>query len=297
MPKLNTDQFRIKPNSKFRLKDYDPGWIAKELRELGKDALKAKAKDFLQENTRRLAEAQDIFYANDRYSLLIILQAMDAAGKDGIIKHVMSGINPQGCSVYSFKVPSAEELDHTFLWRYMKALPERGRIAIFNRSHYEEVLVVKVHPELLEKQRLPKSAMTKTFWEDRYDDINNFERHLARNGTLVLKFFLHLSRKEQKERFLERIDTPEKNWKFSSADLKERSYWNDYQKAFEEAISRTSKPWAPWYVVPADNKPVARSIVSAVIRDTLKSLDIHYPKLNKEQLDELKQARETLLAE
>jgi PPK2 family polyphosphate:nucleotide phosphotransferase len=297
MPKDIIDRFRVKPGKKIRLKDFDPAWVDKEYRDLGKDALKAKAKHFLEENTRRLAEAQDVFYANDRYSLLIILQAMDAAGKDGIIKHVMSGINPQGCVVYSFKVPSSEELDHTFLWRYMKALPERGRIAIFNRSHYEEVLVVKLHPEILKRQRLPDSCLTKTFWEDRYDDINNFERHLARNGTVILKFFLHLSKKEQKERFLERIDTPEKNWKFSPADVQERQHWDKYQRAFEEAINATSKPWAPWYIIPADNKPVARALVSGIITRTLRSLKTRYPQLTEEQRKELLAAREQLMNE
>ena len=225
--------FRVRPNGRVRLKDHDPGWAGgSEFKELKNDELKARAKSFLQKNLEALAEAQERLYANDIYSVLIVLQAMDAAGKDGTVKHVMSGINPQGCQVFSFKKPSDEELDHNFLWRYMRALPERGRIGIFNRSYYEDVLVVRVHPEILDHCKLPPGKRGQRFWEERFDDINRFERHLERNGTLVLKFFLHLSKKEQKRRFLERLDNPDKNWKFSGADLKERDYWDKYQEAF-----------------------------------------------------------------
>lgn len=222
------DRFRVKPGKRLKLKDHEPGWCqTAEFEELGKDIIKEKAREILDQNLTRLEESQELLYADNRYSVLIILQAMDAAGKDGTIKHVMSGVNPQGCQVYSFKQPSEEELDHNFLWRYMKSLPERGRIGIFNRSYYEDVLVVKVHPELLEQQRLPPGKRGKGFWKARYDDINHFERHLVRNGTVVIKIFLNISREEQKRRFLERLENPEKHWKFSPADLRERSFWDD----------------------------------------------------------------------
>ncbi len=234
------DLFRVPAGKKVRLKDHNPGWKqSEELKDLGKDALKAQAKEVLDENLARLAEAQTLLYADDRYAVLILLQAMDAAGKDGTIKHVMSGVNPQGCQVFSFKKPSAEELDHTFLWRYTRCLPERGRIGIFNRSYYEDVLVVKVHPELIARQ-FPREKIGKKFWQHRYDDINAFERHLVRNGTVILKFFLNVSKDEQKRRFLERLERPEKNWKFSPADLAERAYWDDYMAAYENALSATS---------------------------------------------------------
>src|SRR4051794_14355295 len=228
------------------------------MEELGKDALKERARQVLDQNLEDLAEAQELLYADDRYSVLIVLQAMDAAGKDGTIKHVMSGVNPQGCQVFSFKKPSAEELDHNFLWRYMRCLPERGRIGIFNRSYYEDVLVVKVHPELLDGQKLPPGKRGKSFWEARYEDINAFERHLVRNGTVILKFFLHVSKKEQKRRFLERLERPEKQWKFTAADLAERGYWSKYMEAYEDALSATSTRWAPWYIIPADHKWATR---------------------------------------
>jgi PPK2 family polyphosphate:nucleotide phosphotransferase len=238
--------FQVAPGAKVRLKQRNPGWAqTAELKELGKDVIKGRAETVLAENLKQLAEAQELLYANDVYSVLVILQAIDAAGKDGTVKHVMSGVNPQGCQVFSFKKPSDEELDHNFLWRYMKALPERGRIGIFNRSYYEEVLVVKVHPELCERQKLPPGKRGKSFWQERYDDINDFERHLSRNGTLILKFFLHISKDEQKKRFLERLETPEKHWKFSASDLAERAFWKDYMEAFEEALSATSTEWAP----------------------------------------------------
>src|SRR6185436_14759121 len=231
------------------------------------------AKEVLQENLTDLAEAQNLLYADDRYSVLIVLQAMDAAGKDGTIKHVMSGVNPQGCQVFSFKKPSSEDLAHNFLWRYMKCLPERGRIGIFNRSYYEDVLVVKVHPELLGRQNISEKV-GKKFWEARYEDINSFERHLVRNGTVILKFFLNVSKEEQKARFLERLERPEKNWKFSTSDMAERGFWDDYMKAYEDALSATSTDWAPWYVIPADFKWITRAVVADIVTTTLRGLDL-----------------------
>ena len=291
------DLFRVTPGKKVRLKDYNPGWMqTEEFEELGKDEVKELAKAALERNLADLAEAQSLLYADDRHAVLIVLQAMDAAGKDGTIKHVMSGVNPQGCQVFSFKKPSAEELDHNFLWRYMKSLPERGRIGIFNRSYYEDVLVVKVHPEFLGPQ-LPVQKVGKKFWEERYEDINAFERHLARNGTLVLKFFLNVSKGEQKRRFLERLERPEKNWKFSTADLAERGHWDDYMKAYEEALSATSTEWAPWYVVPADHKWVTRSVVADVVTSGIRGLDLQYPVVTPEKKKLLDEARKTLEAE
>jgi PPK2 family polyphosphate:nucleotide phosphotransferase len=278
-----------------RLKQRNPGWAqTAELKELGKDVIKGRAETVLAENLKQLAEAQELLYANDVYSVLVILQAIDAAGKDGTIKHVMSGVNPQGCQVFSFKKPSEEELDHNFLWRYMKALPERGRIGIFNRSYYEEVLVVKVHPELCERQKLPPGKRGKSFWQERYDDINDFERHLSRNGTLILKFFLHISKDEQKKRFLERLETPEKHWKFSAADLAERAFWKDYMEAFEEALSATSTEWAPWYIIPANHKWVARAAVAGILTSTIGSLHLTYPEVTPEQRQALEEARTQL---
>ncbi|MEO8486861.1 MAG: polyphosphate kinase 2 family protein [Betaproteobacteria bacterium] len=284
--------YRIERGGKFRLKDHDPASTgihgrsfkddAKELFEAGKDAL---------------TRLQDMLYAQDHWSVLLVFQAMDAAGKDGAIKHVMSGINPQGCQVYSFKAPSHEELDHDFLWRCARALPERGRIGIFNRSYYEEVLVVRVHPEFLAAQKLPPSRVHKNLWDERYQDIRGFERHLARSGTLILKFFLNVSRDEQKRRFLERIDEPGKNWKFSTADVKERAHWNAYMDAYQAMIRETSTPHAPWYVVPADNKWYTRSVVAGAIVDALTGIELHYPTLGKAQLAELAAARKALAAE
>jgi len=292
------DLFRVPPGKKVRLKNYPTDWAqTKELEELGKDEVKERAQDLLEQNLKDLAEMQDSLYADDRYALLIILQAMDAAGKDGTIKHVMSGVNPQGCQVFSFKQPSAEELDHNFLWRCMKSLPERGRIGIFNRSYYEDVLVVRVHSEWLDKQKLPPGKRGKSFWEERYDDINAFERHLVRNGTIVLKFFLHVSKQEQKRRFLERLDRPEKNWKFSAADVNERRYWDDYMKAYQSALSATSTDWAPWYIVPADHKWVTRAVVADIVTSALRKLDLHYPKMGEEQRQALVEARRLLEAE
>jgi PPK2 family polyphosphate:nucleotide phosphotransferase len=293
------DLFRVPKNGKVRLKNHNPGWKqSEEFEDFGKDALKERAQQVLAQNLADLAEAQNLLYADDRYSVLIVLQAMDAAGKDGTIKHVMSGINPQGCQVFSFKKPSAEDLDHNFLWRYSKCLPERGRIGIFNRSYYEDVLVVKVHPELIGRQ-LPrkKKKPGKKFWAQRYEDINAFERHLVRNGTVILKFFLNVSKDEQKARFLERLSRPEKNWKFSSADLAERDYWDDYMAAYEDALSATSTRWAPWYVVPADNKWVTRAIVADIVTTAIRQLDLKYPEVTEEQEKLLAVARAKLAAE
>jgi len=293
------DLFRVPPGNKFRLKDHNPGWKqTAEFEDLGKDALKERARKALDQNLTDLAEAQGLLYADDRYSLLIVLQAMDAAGKDGTIKHVMSGVNPQGCQVSSFKKPSAEELDHNFLWRYSRALPERGRIGIFNRSYYEDVLVVKVHPELLGRQ-LPreKDRGGKKFWEERYEDINAFEQHLVRNGTVILKFFLNVSKDEQKKRFLDRLERPEKNWKFSPSDMAERGYWNDYMRAYEDAIGATSTEWAPWYVIPADHKWVTRAVVADIVTNAIQGLDLSYPEVTTEQRKLLAEARKKLDAE
>jgi PPK2 family polyphosphate:nucleotide phosphotransferase len=284
--------FQVAPGEKVRLKQRDTGWAqTEELKELGKDVVRGRTEEILAQNTAELAAAQELLYANDVYSVLIILQAMDAAGKDGTIKHVMSGVNPQGCQVFSFKQPSKEELDHNFLWRYMKALPERGRIGIFNRSYYEEVLVVKVHPALLEQQKLLPGKRGKTFWRERYEDINAFERHLTRNGTIILKFFLHLSKAEQKKRFLERLDDSDKHWKFSPSDLAERGYWKEYQQAFEDALSATSTEWAPWYIVPADHKWVTRAVVADVVTSAISGLHLSFPTVPAEKQKALAEAR------
>jgi PPK2 family polyphosphate:nucleotide phosphotransferase len=255
---------------------------------------KSQYEALLAEHVEKLSDRQNRLYADDRYALLLIFQAMDAAGKDGIIKHVMSGVNPQGCQVYSFKQPSAEELDHDFLWRCVRCLPERGRIGIFNRSYYEEVLVVRVHPEILDHERLP-DGRGKNIWEERFKSIVQFEKHLHRNGTRVVKFFLHLSKGEQRKRFLARLDDPEKNWKFSAGDLVERERWDDYMRAYEKCIAATTTRRAPWYIVPADDKPNARLIVSQAILDALKKLDVHYPVLEPSKLKELRAMRKQLL--
>ncbi len=290
--------FRIDPGSKFREEKHPTDYKSyKALGELSSDQLKARAREYIERNLQKLARSQELLYANDIYSVLIIFQAMDAAGKDGMIKHVMSGLNPQGCEVASFKVPSAEELDHNFLWRYQHHLPERGRIGIFNRSYYEEVLVVRVHPALVERQKLPPGKRDKAFWRARFEDINQFERHLARNGTLILKFFLHLSKKEQKKRFLERLTNPEKYWKFSPADLEERGYWDDYIKVYEDAITATSTRWAPWYVIPADQKWIARAAVSAIISHQIEALGLKPPKVSPDRLKALQAARRKLVRE
>ena len=292
------DRFRLQPGKNVRLKDHGTGWAqTKELKELGKDVVKERTKEILDKNLADLAEAQELLYADDRYALLIVLQAMDAAGKDGTIKHVMSGVNPQGCQVYSFKKPSAEELDHNFLWRYMRCVPERGRIGIFNRSYYEDVLVVKVHPELLDQQKLPPGKRGKSFWEARYEDINAFERHLVRNGIVVLKFFLHVSKEEQKRWFLERLERPEKHWKFSTSDLPERAFWADYMDAYEDTLAATTTEEAPWYVVPADNKWVTRAVVADVITTAIRSLDLRFPEVTEEKRKALAEAKSRLQAE
>ena len=289
------DRIRVEPGKKVNLKDFDTGWtLTSDLKEAGKELVKEKAAELLVANREELAKAQELLWASDIHSVLVVLQAMDAAGKDGIIKHVMSGLNPQGCDVFSFKQPSAEELDHNFLWRFMCRLPERGKIGIFNRSYYEDVLVVKIHPELLDSQKLPPGKRGDSFWQKRYDDINAFEHHLVRNGTLVLKFFLHISKDEQKKRFLERLDNPNKHWKFSGADLAERAHWDDYNKAFEEAISATSTKWAPWYVIPADHKWVSRTLISDVLVTAIKSLKLEFPSVSEEKKAALVEARRQL---
>jgi len=287
--------FRVPTSGRFKLKDHDTGWAGGEyFRDLSKDELKERAQAYLTENLTDLAAAQNVLYATDRLSVLVVLQAMDAAGKDGTIKHVMSGVNPQGCQVFSFKKPSDEELDHTFLWRYNKALPERGRIGIFNRSYYEDVLVVRVHPQILEGQKLPAGKRGDKFWKQRFDDINQFEHHLARNGTTVLKFFLHLSRDEQRKRFMERLTNPEKHWKVSDADINERQHWDDYQNAFEDAFRHTSTKWAPWYVIPADHKWVARVLVASILTRAIKDLKLKMPKVTPEREKQLGAMRRRL---
>jgi PPK2 family polyphosphate:nucleotide phosphotransferase len=281
--------FRVTDDS-FRLKDIDPD----DTLDLTAED-KPRAKEALAMGVSLLAEFQDMLYAQDRWALLLIFQAMDAAGKDSAIKHVMSGVNPQGCEVHSFKAPSNEDLDHDFMWRCARRLPERGRIGIFNRSYYEETLVVRVHREFLEKQKLPPELVTKDIWEERFQDIRHIERYLTRNGVVIRKFFLHVSKKEQKKRFLERIEEPEKHWKFSAADIKERQYWDDYMKAYEDMIQNTATKHAPWYVVPADNKWFTRVVVAAAVIETLASLNLHYPEVSKEKLKELAAAKKALL--
>ena len=281
--------YRVENGKHFRLKDFDPAdtghWRAKE-----------HADQALQEGIARTSELQDKLYAQDSWSLLLIFQAMDAAGKDGAIKHVMSGVNPQGCQVYSFKTPSTQELEHDFMWRTARCFPERGHIGIFNRSYYEEVLIVRVHPEILKSQKTPPSLVGKNIWEERFEDIRGYERHMARNGTVIRKFFLNLSKREQKRRFLARLDEPEKNWKFSAADIHERKYWDDYQAAYEDMIRNTASEHAPWYVVPADNKWFTRLVVSAVVVETLESLGLCFPKVDEAKRKELEAAKKILLA-
>jgi PPK2 family polyphosphate:nucleotide phosphotransferase len=284
--------FRVVDGDKFRLKDFDPG----DTLEFDSED-KPHFKEALTSGIEALAALQDTLYAQNRWAVLLIFQAMDAAGKDGTIKHVMSGINPQGCQVYSFKAPSAQDLSHDYLWRCMTALPERGHIGIFNRSYYEETLVVRVHREILERQLLPPELVSKDIWKERYKDIRNFERYLTRNGIVIRKFFLHVSRKEQKKRFLERLENPEKNWKFSASDIKERERWDDYMEAYEEMIRATATKHAPWYVVPADNKWFTRVVVAAAIVKTLGGLGLKYPKVGAEKLKALAAAKKVLLGE
>src|SRR5438045_950076 len=282
--------FRVSKGKDFRLKNVDPG----DTLEFTKEADKPKAKEALKMGLTALTELQDKLYAQDRWAVLLMFQAMDAAGKDGAIKHVMSGVNPQGCQVYSFKAPSSEDLNHDFLWRTTKCLPERGHIGIFNRSYYEEVLVVRVHSDILKTERLPGELASKDIWEERFDDIKSFEKYLSHNGVVVRKFFLNVSKGEQKRRFLERLDTPEKNWKFSAADVRERACWDDYMTAYEEMIAGTSSSHSPWYVVPADNKWYARLVVAAAIVDTLHALKLAYPKVDPEKRKQLQAARAEL---
>jgi PPK2 family polyphosphate:nucleotide phosphotransferase len=279
--------FRVEDGKHFRLKDHDPAHTA------GVDS-KEEAKQLLEEGVAKLAELQDKLYAEDQWALLLIFQAMDAAGKDGAIKHVMSGVNPQGCQVYSFKAPSSEELNHDYLWRTMKSVPERGRIGIFNRSYYEEVLVVRVHPELLKAQKIPSPLIRKNIWKERFEDIRAFESYMTRNGILIRKFFLNVSRKEQKRRFIERLDEPEKNWKFSAPDIRERACWDDYMAAYEDMIRHTATPAAPWHVIPADNKWFTRIAVASAIVDTLEDLNLAYPKVDEAKAKELAAARKLL---
>ncbi|HZB46939.1 MAG TPA: polyphosphate kinase 2 family protein [Pyrinomonadaceae bacterium] len=288
---MNHEHFLVPPGKKIRLKDYDTAYT-------GKFKDKGEAAEKLKGDIKRLAKLQDVLYAQNTHALLVIFQAMDAAGKDGTIRHVMSGVNPQGTQVYSFKAPSPEELDHDYLWRSFKALPERGRIGIFNRSYYEEVLVVRVHPEILGFQQLPAETKDKKkIWRNRFEEINNFEHYLVRNGVHVLKFFLNVSKEEQKQRFLARINTPEKNWKFSVNDAKERAFWDDYMHAFEDAFNHTSTEWAPWHIIPADHKWFTRAAVADIIISKLESLDLSYPQLSEAHLQNLQKAKELLESE
>ncbi|HTU40431.1 MAG TPA: polyphosphate kinase 2 family protein [Candidatus Aquilonibacter sp.] len=280
--------YRIDDGKHFRLKDFDPA-------DTGDFKSKEEADEQLQKDIERMEDLQDKLYAQDNWAVLLIFQALDAAGKDGTIKHVMSGVNPEGCQVHSFKRPSETELQHDFLWRTTRQLPERGHIGIFNRSYYEEVLVVRVHSEALKNEKLPSSLVTKHIWEERFEDIHGFERHLWRNGTVIRKFFLHLSKKEQKKRFLARLEEPEKNWKFSAADIHEREYWDDYQTAFEDMIRATAAKHAPWYVVPADNKWFTHLVVASAIVETLEGLDLSYPKVDAAKRKEIQAAKKALL--
>jgi PPK2 family polyphosphate:nucleotide phosphotransferase len=282
--------FRVDDGKHFRLKDHDPAHTAGV-------KTKEEANQLLQDGVAQLAEHQNKLYAQNSWALLLIFQAMDAAGKDGVIKHVMSGVNPQGCQVFSFKAPSAEDLDHDYMWRTMKSMPQRGRIGIFNRSYYEEVLVVRVHPELLKAEKIPPKLITKDIWKERYEDIRSFERYMTRNGIVIRKFFLNLSKKEQKQRFLARLDHHEKNWKFSAADIRERQFWDQYVVAYEDMFHHTSSEWAPWFIIPADHKWFSRLCVSEIIVAMLKSLGLKYPKVSDEQLAELQNAKEELLNE
>src|SRR5215467_1786974 len=281
-------RFRV-TDDELRLKDFDPG----DTRDFTSED-KPRAREALATGVAALAQLQDMLYAQDRWAILLIFQAMDAAGKDGAIKHVMSGLNPQGCQVYSFKTPSSEDLDHDFLWRCMKCLPERGRIGVFNRSYYEETLVVRVHPEILARQRLPPELVTKSIWDERLQDIRHFERYLGRNGVVVRKFFLNVSKKEQKRRFLARIDEPEKNWKFSASDAREREHWDEYMRAYEETIRSTATKVAPWYVVPADKKWFTRMVVAAAVIDALADLDLEYPEVDEAKVKQLAEVKRTL---
>ncbi len=285
------NQLRIAPGTRVRLGDFDPGWAqTDELRELGKGAVRERAAAILEKNTGELAEAQELLWASATRGVLIILQGIDASGKDGTIKHVMRGVNPQGCRVVSFKVPTEAERRRPFLWRHMNAVPARGEIVIFNRSHYEETLIVRVHPHLLDPAVYPADSINETFWKQRYEDINAFEHHLARNGTLILKFYLNISRDEQKKRFIKRLEDPEKHWKFSTSDVAEREHWEAYRRAFEDSISATSTDWAPWHIIPADQKWVARALVAEYITSAIRKLKLRYPTVSDDEHESLNQA-------
>ncbi len=290
-------QLQVEPGTPAALAERDPGWTGgPDFEGLSHEELKAEAKAVLAHGVEELSEAQELLWASDTYALLVVLQAMDAAGKDSAIEHVMTGVNPQGVQVVGFRQPSSEELDHNFLWRISKALPERGRIGIFNRSHYEEVIALRVHPEWLDRQRLPTTAEAR-LWEDRYEDINAFERHLDRNGTKIVKFFLHVSKEEQKKRFLARLDTPGKEWKFNAADVSERALWDEYMAAFEAALTATSTPWAPWYVIPADHKWLTQALVASILVDTIQALDLSWPEVTDDERKANLAARKKLEAE
>ena len=292
------DQLIVEPGEPAGIAQRDSGWTGgPDFEGIADDELKQRAKEALHRGISELSDAQELLWASDRYALLVVLQAMDAAGKDSAIEHVMKGVNPQGVQVVSFRKPSAEELDHDFLWRISNALPERGRIGIFNRSHYEEVVALRVHPEWLEAQRLPPGPRDEQFWAERYEDINAFEQHLARSGTKVVKFFLHVSKAVQKQRFLARLDTPGKEWKFNAADVDERAEWDKYMQAFEDALSATSRPWAPWYVIPADNKRITQALVAQVLVETIRSLDLAHPEVSAKEHTENLEARKRLEAE
>ena len=290
-----SDYVMVPSGKNVDLNDYDTEWAPNDVvKNEDKEVLKDDTKKALEKNIKELSDAQKLLWASDAYSLLIVLQGMDAAGKDGTIRHVMSGVNPQGCQVVSFKSPSEEELLHDFLWRVSKVLPERGNIGIFNRSHYEEVLVVRVHPELLKAERISPGQIDDNLWKERYQSINDFEHHLVRNGTVVLKFFLHISKEEQKKRLLKRLEDPEKQWKLSASDLSERAYWKEYRKAYEDTMGATSTPWAPWHIIPADHKWVARALVAEVITSKIQSLHLEYPRPNKGQRELLERSKEEL---
>lgn len=292
------ENLKVSTGKKVALKNYDSGWVPKWVADCetkkGKKTAKEEVLGIVEANLQKLVSKQELFWANGTYSMLIILQGMDAAGKDGVVSHVMSGVNPQGCEVHGFRTPSEEELSHDFLWRYIKVLPEKGRIGIFNRSYYEDVLIVKVRPEVLEKQKLPPAPTGKEFWDERYDDLNRFEQHLVRNGTLVLKFFLHVSKRKQKQRFLDRLNDPDKQWKFSLTDLSEREKWDKYMEAYNDVLNETSTEWAPWYIIPADKKWVAQAAISEIIVSQIERLNLNYPTLSEEQSAALKKAKAEL---
>jgi PPK2 family polyphosphate:nucleotide phosphotransferase len=289
------EQLTVKPGTRAALDDRDPAWTGgPDLEDLTKAELKAEAKAVLARGVAELTEAQELLWASDTYAVLVVFQAIDAAGKDSAIEHVMSGVNPQGVQVVSFKQPSAEELDHSFLWRIARAAPERGRIGIFNRSHYEEIVALRVHPEWLDKQKLPPGPRDERFWQERHEDINAFERHLDRNGTKIVKFFLHVSKDEQKRRFLARLDNPDKQWKFSAADVAERAHWDRYMAAYDDALTATSTPWAPWHVIPADHKWLTQALVAAILVDSIRSLDLRWPEVSDQDREANAAARRLL---